>query len=106
MPALLQKNKKGGGAMVMDFVLYAFDPEREISVPLLIVAMPSAVYEFFATNKFADKTQGQALMEWLISKLAKKNITLAHGWEYFLENLSVALRKDDRVYLLPRVFVQ
>jgi hypothetical protein len=95
--------------MVLDFVLYAFDPEKEVSVPLLIVAIPSAVYEFFEKNKFADKTQGQALIEWVIDKidkLAMQRITLPYGWEFFLNTLSVAIYRKDNIHVLPRVFLQ
>ncbi len=80
---------------IRDFVLYAFNPEKGVAVPLFIIAVPYEV-----------EKQGKALMEWLVPKLAMKHIILAYGWEYFLEDLSVALRKDDRVYVLPRVFVQ
>ena len=87
--------------MVESFVFYVRDPKSEVSHPILCFTMPLEIYKFFEENEFADKTKGEAFMEWVIEKLQKRGVSLPAGYEYFVNLLSVAIYCKHNVDILP-----
>jgi len=81
--------------MVEAFVLYAFNKEKEFSVPIAKVLVASSDYKFFQENKIEGKTQGEWFLEWVLKWVSKECPCLlvpfsVGEWDFFLNVESVA----------------
>jgi len=81
--------------MVEAFVLYAFNKEKEFSVPIAKVLVASSDYKFFQENKIEGKTQGEWFLEWVLRWVGRECpcllVPFSSGeWDFFLNAESVA----------------
>jgi hypothetical protein len=97
----------GGFAMREGFVLYAFDPNREVSVPIARVIMLSEDYQFF--QRLWDKRLNAngflmlVVLEYVRKYYPDLLAPYGDGWEFFLNAEGVAVYRGVNLDSLPVV---
>jgi hypothetical protein len=96
--------------MVEAFFLFAYDPERDFSVPIAKVLIASSDIRFFQRNKVEGKTQWEWFMEWVLTWVKRECPCLlapfeGGGWEFFVnaESVAYATRSREELDYLPVV---
>jgi hypothetical protein len=89
------------------FVLYAFDPNREVSVPIARVIMQSEDYKFFQRLWEKRLNANGFLMLFVLEYVRKYFSDLlapyGDGWEFFLNVEGVAVMNGVNLDELPIV---
>ncbi len=90
--------------MVEAFFLFAYDPEREFSVPIARVFIASSDIRFFQENKVEGKTQWEWFMEWVLKWVKRECSCLlvpfeSGGWEFYLNAEALAYSSHPREVL-------
>jgi hypothetical protein len=94
--------------MVEAFVLYAFNPEEDFSVPVARVLIASADFKFFQENDIVGKSKVEWFTEWVLKWIRKECPCLLvpfDGWDFYLnaESLAVIMGQGERIFYLPVV---
>ena len=106
LPFPSHKSRRGC-AMREGFVLYAYDPNREVSVPIARVIMLSEDYIFFE-RLWRKRLNANGFLMWVVLEYIKKYhpdllAPYGDGWEFYLNAEALAVMKGHDLDELPIV---